>query len=31
MGLPRSRQPVDRAGDDYKRMKAGMARRLRGE
>jgi hypothetical protein len=31
MELPLSRQPVERDGDDYKRLKATMARRLRGE
>ena len=31
MELPLSRKPVERDGDDYKRMKAAMARRLRGE
>ena len=31
MELPLSRKPVERAGDDYKRMKAAMARRLRGK
>ena len=34
MELPASRKPVkpvEREGDDYKRMKAAMARRLRGE
>jgi hypothetical protein len=31
MELPLSRKPVERDGDDYKRLKAAMARRLRGE
>jgi hypothetical protein len=31
MDLPLSRKPVERDGDDYKRLKAAMARRLRGE
>jgi hypothetical protein len=31
MELPLSRKPVARAGDDYKRLKGAMARRLRGE
>jgi hypothetical protein len=31
MELPLSRQPVERAGGDYKRMKASMTRRLRGD
>jgi hypothetical protein len=31
MELPLSRQPVERDGDDYKRLKDAMARRLRGE
>jgi hypothetical protein len=31
MELPLSRKPIERDGDDYKRMKATMARRLRGE
>jgi hypothetical protein len=31
MELPRSRKPVERYGDDYKRLKAAMARQLRGE
>jgi hypothetical protein len=31
MALPLSRKPVERDGDDYKRLKAAMARRLRGE
>ena len=31
MELPLSRKPVERDGDDYKRMKAAMARRLRRE
>jgi hypothetical protein len=31
MELPRSRKPVERDGDDYKRLKAAMARQLRGE
>ena len=31
MELPLSRKPVERDGDDYKRMKAAMARRLRGD
>ena len=31
MELPLSRRPVERAGDDYKRLKAAMPRRLRGE
>jgi hypothetical protein len=30
MELPLSRKPVERDGDDYKRLKAAMARRLRG-
>ena len=30
MELPLSRKPIERDGDDYKRMKAAMARRLRG-
>jgi hypothetical protein len=30
MELPRSRKPVERDGNDYKRLKAAMARRLRG-
>ena len=30
MDLPLSRKPVERDGDDYKRLKAAMARRLRG-
>jgi hypothetical protein len=30
MELPLSRRPVERDGDDYKRLKAAMARRLRG-
>jgi hypothetical protein len=30
MELPLSRKPVERDRDDYKRMKAAMARRLRG-
>jgi hypothetical protein len=30
MELPLSRQPVEHGGDDYKRLKAAMARRLRG-
>jgi len=29
--LPLSRKPVEREGDDYKRMRDAMARRLRGE
>jgi len=29
--LPASRKPVEREGDDYKRMRDAMARRLRGE
>ena len=29
MELPLSRQPVEREGDDYKRLKATMARQLR--
>jgi hypothetical protein len=31
MELPLSRKPVERDGDDYKRLKAAMARRLRSE
>jgi hypothetical protein len=31
MELPLSRKPVERDGDDYKRLKAEMTRRLRGE
>ena len=31
MELPLSRQPAERDGDDYKRLKAAMAQRLRGE
>jgi hypothetical protein len=31
MELPLSRKPIERDGDDYKRLKAVMARRLRGE
>ena len=31
MELPLSRKPVARDGDDYKRLKAAMTRRLRGE
>jgi hypothetical protein len=31
MELPLSRKPVERDGDDYKRLKAAMTRRLRGE
>ena len=31
MELPLSRTPVERDGHDYKRLKAAMARRLRGE
>ena len=31
MELPLSRKPVERDGDDYKRMKAAMVRRLRGD
>jgi hypothetical protein len=31
MELPLSRKPVERDGDDYKRLKGAMARRLRGE
>jgi hypothetical protein len=31
MELPLSRKPVERDGDDYKRLKAALARRLRGE
>ena len=31
MELSLSRKPVERDGDDYKRMKAAMARRLRRE
>jgi hypothetical protein len=31
MELPPSRKPVARDGDDYKRLKGPMARRLRGE
>ena len=31
MELPLSCKPIERDGDDYKRMKAVMARRLRGE
>ena len=31
MDLPLSRKPVEREGDDYKRMRDAMARRLRGE
>jgi hypothetical protein len=31
MELPLSRKPVERDGGDYKRLKAAMARRLRGE
>ena len=31
MELPLSRQPAERDGDDYKRLKAAMARRLRGD
>jgi hypothetical protein len=30
MELQLSRKPVERDGDDYKRLKAAMARRLRG-
>ena len=30
MELLLSRKPIERDGDDYKRMKAAMARRLRG-
>jgi hypothetical protein len=30
MELPLSRKPVERDGDDYKRLKAAMSRRLRG-
>jgi hypothetical protein len=30
MELPLTRKPVERDGDDYKRMKAAMAGRLRG-
>jgi hypothetical protein len=30
MDLPLSRKPVEREGDDYKRLKAAMARLLRG-
>ena len=30
MELPLSRKPVERGGDDYKRMKTSMARRMRG-
>ena len=30
MELPLSRKPVERDGDDYKRLKAAMTRRLRG-
>ena len=30
MDLPLSRKPVEREGDDYKRLRAAMARRLRG-
>jgi hypothetical protein len=29
--LPLSRRPVERGGDDYKRLKTAMARRLRGD
>jgi hypothetical protein len=31
MELPLSRQPVEREGDRYKRLKHAMARRLHGE
>jgi hypothetical protein len=31
MELPLSRKPVERDGDDYKRLKAAMTKRLRGE
>jgi hypothetical protein len=31
MELPLSRRPVERDGNDYKRLKAAMTRRLRGE
>jgi hypothetical protein len=31
MELPLSRRPVERDGEDYKRLKAAMARRMRGE
>ena len=31
MELPLSRKPIERDGDDYKQMKAAMARRMRGE
>ena len=31
MELPLSRKPVERDGGDYKRLKAAMTRRLRGE
>jgi hypothetical protein len=31
MELPLSRKPVERDGDDYKRLKGAMARRLRSE
>ena len=31
MKLPLSRMPVESGGDDYKRLKAAMTRRLRGE
>ena len=31
MELPLSRKPVERAGDDYRRLKAAMTRQLRGE
>ena len=31
MELPLSRQPVERDGDEYKRLKAAMALRLRGD
>jgi hypothetical protein len=31
MELPLSRRPGERAGDDYKRLKAAMTRRLHGE
>jgi hypothetical protein len=31
MELPLSRKPIERDGDDYKRLKTAMTRRLRGE
>jgi hypothetical protein len=31
MEVPASRKPVERDGDDYNRLKAAMARRLRGQ